>query len=180
MTPFLTFLTPSRWDRPKCREACLAQVHKASQGVRIQHLVEIDHHCEGIGAMYTRMPQFAHAIRGEYVHILADDDCLQDGAPRELQVFAEQWGYPPVIIVNVIKGALLLPIDPHGPPVEGRIDLGCVVTRADVWKQHVQDYGARYEGDYDHVSALFKAGHKFLYKPEGLFLWGDVMRGRPE
>ena len=184
MTPFVTFVTPSLWNRPNLREQCLTSVKAQRMDADIEHLVLPDYVGDGIGAMYARMPQYASAVHGEYVHILADDDVLEPGAVQELKAFADQWGYPPVIIVNALKytelGALVLPLEHHGPPVQGRIDLGCIVTRADVWKQHVKDYGQRYEGDFDHVSALWNAGHKFLYKPEGLFLRGAVMRGAGE
>jgi hypothetical protein len=184
MSPtFITFVTPS-YKRPKMLAACMASVGAQTLIHEIEHLVLPDHIGIGIEGMYAKLPQYASAVHGEYVHLLADDDVLADEhVVGEVKAFAELHGYPPVIIVEVVKhmeqGALCLPLNKFGPPVEGAIDLGCVITRNDVWKQHVGDYGKRYEGDADHLLAMWNAGHKFAYS-DVYFLEGAVMRGRPE
>lgn len=181
---FLTFITPT-FRRPQRLAACLASVGAQTLVSEIEHIVLPDHVGIGIDGMYASLPHYASAVHGEYVHILADDDVLAGPTVVEqVKRFAEQQRHPPVIVVNVVKfmeeGALLLPTALYRDvPIEGQIDLGCIITRRDVWLQHVGDYGHRYEGDADHMLAMHRAGHAFA-RAEIFFLKGAVMRGRAE
>ena len=180
MTPFLTVLTPA-YRRPKGLAACLASVQAQTLASQIQQLVIVDHVGIGIAGMYASLPDYAPAVKGQYVHILFDDDELAD--PRvvaEVCAFAEAHGHPPVIVVSAQKGGYQWPAGEPWPPQMGRIDLGCLIVRADVWKAHVQDYGKRYEGDYDFAAALFTAGHQAALFCELLFSRGAVSRGAAE
>jgi len=185
--PFLTFITPT-YRRPRRLASCLESVSSQSGVSGVEHLVLPDHVGVGIDGMYARLPRYAEAVHGEYVHVLADDDVLADcGAVEALREVARAKGMPPVLIVDVVKhmepGPLRLPLDgarvAELGPIEGRIDLGCLVVRADVWKAHVHQYGRRYAGDFDFAAALWSAGHPFTYAGV-MFLFGAVMRGRPE
>jgi hypothetical protein len=180
MQPFLTLYTPT-YRRPIALAKCLASVAAQSAVSEIEQIVIADHVGVGIDGMYQRIPQYVEAVHGQYVHLLADDDVLAGPqAVAQLKARAEAEGFPPVLIVSAIKGFLTLPLDDHGPPVCGRIDLGCLVVRQDVWKQHVGDYGKRYEGDFDMAHALWDAGHQFVYARDITFLIGAVSRGAAE
>lgn len=175
--PFLSFYTPT-YKRPQALARCQASV--GAQTLLCEQLVIRDEIGIGIAGMYAAIPLHAHGLSGQYVHLLADDDWL--AAPDvAAQVQAAVWAHhhPDVVIVRAVKAGLDLPLEPHGPPVEGRIDLACVITRRDVWLAHVHDYGQRYEGDYDHVSALWTAGRRFVYT-DILFAYGPASHGRPE
>lgn len=181
MRPFLSFYTPT-YRRPRGLIRCMASVQAQSAHARIQHLIVPDY--AGVGlvtALFEWPARYAPCLEGEYIHFLCDDDELETPTVvAELAQLAEDHGYPDVLIVQSTKGHLgTLPYEPYGPPVCGRIDLGCVVTRRDVWLQHVQDYGKRYEGDYDHVRAMWDAGRRFAYT--GLpFVRGAISQGQPE
>ena len=178
--PFVTFYTPT-FRRPRQLAACLASVAVQTVATRIEQIVIPDHVGLGVGGMFERVPLYKDAVHGEYVHFLADDDELaQPDVVERLAEFAFIEGYPAVIIVRVQKGATQLPKGQGwNPPVCGEIDLGCMVVRADVWKAHAQDYGARYEGDFDMAKALHDAGHRFVFC-DLFFLVGAVSRGTPE
>lgn len=175
--PFLSFFTPT-YRRPERLAACLESVRL--QTVPCEQLVVPDHVGVGIAGMYARVARYASALHGEYVHFLADDDTLAGphvvAAVRE---FARSHGNPEVIIVQAVKNGLLLPFEMQGPPAEGCIDLGCVITRRDVWQAHADDYGRRYEGDFDHLNAMWSAGRSFMYC-DLLFEVGPAMHGAPE
>jgi hypothetical protein len=130
--------------------------------------------------MFGAIPRYASAVHGEYVHVLADDDVLAapDVVARLLE-FAAWTHRPPLIVAQVDKGGRLYPHEPAWPPRLGAIDLGCLVTRADVWHQHVASYGRRYEGDFDFASALAASGHSAMVW-HGVLLRGAVMRGASE
>lgn len=180
VSPFLTFYTPS-YKRPRQLSACMTSVGMQTAVADIEQIIIADHVGVGVDGMFARVPAYADAVHGRYVHILADDDVLAGpSVVYDLQRIAEAENYPPVIIVSATKGHLTLPLESYGPPVCGRIDLGCLVIRADVWKQHVTDYRACYEGDFFMADALWKAGHRFVYAPELLFLRGAVSRGAAE
>lgn len=179
--PFLTFYTPT-CKRPQALARCLASVAAQTAIEDIEQVVIPDHIGLGVGGMYRRVQVYAHAVHGEYVHVLADDDVL--AAPTvvaEVREFASLSGHPEVILVKSRKGAHTYPTGAPWPPVCGWIDLGCVITRRDVWKRHVQAYGrpGRYEGDYDFASAVWAAGHRAQFC-DLLFVDGAVSHGAIE
>jgi hypothetical protein len=137
----------------------------------------------GIDGMYRAVPEHAHKLTGEYVHFLADDDYLATPYVAErVQVVAKAEGLPDVIIVQAIKNGLVLPSHTR-EPVCGQIDLGCVITRRDIWLQHVRDYSepdAKYESDFQHVHAMWRAGRRFVFATDITFELGPAMHGAPE
>lgn len=180
MSPFLTFLTPT-YRRPKGLAACLASVQAQTLVGQIQQLVIVDHVGNGIDGMFASLPAYAPAVQGQYVHLLCDDDVLAGpSVVADVRAFAGAYEYPPVILVSAQKGDSRWPAGEPWPPKLGRIDLGCLIVRADVWKAHVQDYGKRYEGDWDFAYALFLAGYDVASCCEMLFVRGGVSRGAAE
>lgn len=178
--PFLSFYTPT-YKRPTLLARCQASV--AQQTLPCEQVIIRDEIGIGIDGMYRAIPEHAHEVTGEYVHVLADDDYL--ASPEVVAMVrsvaaASDW--PDVLIVRAIKQGLDLPLDRRGPPQLGRIDLGCVITRRDVWLQHVHNYSqpeAKYESDYQHVAAMWEAGRWFVYT-DILFEYGPALHGRPE
>jgi hypothetical protein len=180
---FITFYAPT-FRRPQRREACLQSVREQTLVREIQLFGPEDLTGEGIAGMYAAIPSYAPVVKGNYVHVLADDDVLATPtAVAEVKAFAELHGYPGVIVVKVVKrhpqGGLLLPLDQSGPPFMGKIDLGCLIVRQDIWKAHCHQYGHCYEGDAVFAEALHAAGNRFVYA-DVFFLDGAVMRGQPE
>jgi hypothetical protein len=176
--PFLSFYTPT-YKRPIGLGRCLASVAMQSAVRDIEQIVIPDHLGIGIGGMYARVADYVAAVHGDYVHVLADDDVLASpDVVAAVQDFAEANSHPPIILVAVQKGALIIS-QPSWPPVEGAIDLGCLIIRADVWKAHAHDWGHRYEGDYDFAAALHRAGHAASRCPV-MFLRGGQSHGAPE
>jgi hypothetical protein len=178
MTPFITFYTPT-YKRPDLLGRCLASVEAQTAVRDIEHIVIPDHVGLGVGGMYKRVQHYAHAVHGRYVHILADDDVL--AAPtvvESVQSFAKAHGDPEMIIVKSEKPPHVYPDKAPWPPIQGHIDLGCLIARNDVWRRHVQAYGhpGRYEGDFDFADAVWAAGHKAVFC-DLLFVRGLVMRG---
>jgi hypothetical protein len=180
MQPFISFYTPA-YRRPMALAKCLASVGSQSAVDAIEQIVIPDHVGVGVDGMYGRVPCYATAVHGQYVHLLADDDVLAGPhVVAQLRERAERENFPPVLIVSAIKGHLTLPLEDHGPPICGRIDLGCLVVRRDIWQQHVSDYGKCYEGDFFMADALWKAEHRFVYARDITFLIGAVSRGAAE
>jgi hypothetical protein len=182
VTPFLSIYTPHYAKRPSGFDALRASVSAQTWAERIQHIVAVDY--AGVGlvtALFEWPATYAASVRGEYVQFICDDDVLVSPTVVEsLGLLAKAHGNPDVLIVKATKAHHgELPYEDFGPPVCGRIDLACVVTRRDVWFQHVHDYGQRYEGDFDHVKAMWDAGRRFVYT--GLrMVDGKVSRGAPE
>lgn len=185
MTPFLSFYTPT-YRRPHLLARCQASVD--AQTIPCEHIIIPDTVGIGIPGVFASVPTHAHKVTGEYVHFLTDDDYLASNTvAAQLQAIAAAHDRPDVIIVRAIKDVRIhdhwvtldLPLNREGPPMLGQIDLGCVVTRRDVWMAHVQDYGARYEGDFDHVHAMWRAGRRFVYT-DLIVLRGKAMHGNPE
>lgn len=182
MTPFLTFYTPT-YRRPRGLARCLESVRAQTVAGAVEQIVIPDHVGRGIGGMYGEVPRYVDAVHGRYVHVLADDDVLAGPtAVAALMNAAREHGDPPAFLVRARKGPLDLPLDGAAwPPVCGRVDLSCFVTRADVWRPLARAgaYGQRYEGDYDFAVALATAGVVPVYLPLP-FVVGGVSRGAPE
>lgn len=175
--PFLSLITPT-YRRPRQLAACLESVRV--QTVPCEQVVIPDHVGVGIAGMFARVARYAGALHGEYVHFLADDDRLvAPDVVAGVQAFAREQHQPAVIVVRAIKAGILLPRYPHGPPVQSEIDLGCLITRRDVWTAHADDYGRSYEGDFFFAKTLWDAGHQFSYAPI-LFEVGPALHGAPE
>jgi hypothetical protein len=180
VTPFLTLYTPT-FRRPQALAKCLVSVQRQTCVEAIEQIVVVDHVGIGVGGMFTQIPMYREAVHGEYVHILADDDVLAGpDVVERVRNEAYRHNRPEVIVVSAIKGALTLPLDRQGPPVCGRVDLGCYVIRADVWKRHCDAYGDTYEGDFAMASLLWTLQYRHVYAPEILFLVGAVSRGSAE
>lgn len=178
MTPFLSFYTPT-YKRPLGLRNCLESVARQTAVDAIEQIVIPDHLGVGIHGMYARIRLYASALHGAYAHVLADDDELSTpDVVAEVRDFAEARGYPPLILVGVQKGALVIR-EPAWPPVQGAVDLGCLILRADIWRAHAEDWGQRYEGDFDMAAALHRAGVPAMFCPV-LFLRGGQSHGRAE
>lgn len=132
--PFLTFLTPT-YQRPFGLARCLESVQQQTAVAAIEHIVFPDHIGVGIGGMFQNLPRYGEAAHGRYIHILQDDDVLATPKAVEyVQQFAERKGWPPLVLVTVLKGDVLVPAPNQlypWPPRINRIDLGCMVVRAD-------------------------------------------------
>lgn len=177
MTPFISFYTPT-FKRPQKLAACLQSVAAQTAVADIEQIVIPDHVGLGVGGMFAQVPRYRDAVHGRYVHMLCDDDVLASPTVvAEVKAFAEAHGDPPVILVKAVKAGMWWPAGDPWPPRCGAIDLGCIITRADVWKQH--DYGHRYEGDYDLMQSIADAGHQAAWCGV-LFSIGGVNRGAPE
>lgn len=192
MRPFLTIYVPyfrkvdGELARPvafaRCRDSIDAQWVPREDFIQPLFVEDAIPGGSGVGGMFAQIPNAAPVVDGDYVTLLGDDDVLADEAVvGRLYSIAESASFPDVIIVSTEKAEHgRLPYDHQGPPICGRIDLGCVVTRRDVWMQHVHDYGDIYEGDFRHLDAMWKAGRHFHYATGLLFSRGAVSRGGVE
>lgn len=179
--PFITFYTPT-YDRPHRLERCLRSVgtQRKLDMREIEHIVVPDHIGRGIGGMYQQVRHYAPLVRGEYVFFLCDDDALA----TETVVFDfKAWlgaRRPEAVIVRVQKGIHVYPnTNPPWPAQMGHFDLGNLIVRRDVWREHCHLYGDRYEGDWDFAEALRVAGVEPVVWPV-VFSVGEVLRGQGE
>jgi hypothetical protein len=179
--PLLTLIT-NAFLRPQALARNLASVGRQTRAEVVEQLVLPDHVGLGFGeAIYGRVAHYAEAVHGQYVGFLNDDDALScETAVAQFEKFVERRKYPPLVIVKVRKGEAVFPkCAPEGAPVEGDVDLGSYLLRADIWRGFVGDYGRRYQGDYDHAAALHAAGVPPAFLD---LLWAEGPQGggRPE
>lgn len=158
----------------------MASVATQTAVAQIEHVIVPDYLRQGVVVgLYGRIPWYAGALRGAYVHVLADDDVLagRDVVAR-LREAVDRLGHPPAIVVRVEKNGMAYPKDAvTEPPVRGRVDMASYVLRRDVWRQFASAYGERYAGDFDHALAMWEAG----IRPVGVdLLWarGPKSKGR--
>jgi hypothetical protein len=159
----LTVLTPT-FRRPVGLKMCQASVAGQHRTEQIQHLVVRDDVGLGVGGMYAALPQVNDLIRGAWVYVLSDDDVLI--YPRVVDLISTVELEQPdtaVIMVRMLCNGRILPWPQcwEAPPQCGGVTLSNWIVRRDA---HIATpYGARYEGDYDHVTALWSKGYKFAW-----------------
>ena len=180
--PFITFLT-NTFRRPQGLAACMSSVCRQTAVEHVEQIVLPDHlgHSPA-DAVYGRMPWYATAARGEYVHVLGDDDELADEkVVAALMKFAQKHDYPPVIVVRCKKGPDEFPkCGLAGQPQEGDVDLCSYVMRRDVFVGHACSYGRNYKCDWDGYLALKERTGDRLMPLDLLFVVGKQGGGRPE
>jgi len=178
--PFLSIYT-TYFRRPSAIGRCLMSVGAQTAVDDLEHLVVPDHAGYGVAAgLYGRLAWYQGALRGQYIHLLPDDDALAgDTVVEQVRAFAVKRGFPPVITVNVRKGTTTLPARPASPPAVGEVDLCSFIVRSDIWRRHLADFGMRFEGDGDFAVALHQAGVPFAHL-DLLFVVGPQNSGHPE
>jgi len=159
----------------------MRSVERQTLAEQVEHIIVPDYVGYGVGpGLYGRLPWYSAALRGEYIHLLCDDDELvSDQAVEYLHRFAVQHDYPAVITVTVEKNGNRYPTSPHAAPECGHVDLGSFIVRSDIWRWHRTDYLQTYEGDFHFAKALWDAGHKPKHM-DFLFLRGGANHGRGE
>jgi GT2 family glycosyltransferase len=181
---FLTIYTPT-YLRPTLLERCVASV-RAQTFQDVEHIVEYDEIGVGIAGMFAAIPAKTDCASGKYIYILQDDDILAfPDVVANLQAYATDNHMPEVIICRNRKRGMLYPSAEcwERGPVESHIDLGSYIVRMDIFRKHANDFGKRYQGDFDFINLLWQAGRKFLWWDQ-LFATEQIANvpglGRPE
>ncbi len=179
--PFLTLVTHT-YRRPQALARNMASVCRQTAVEAIEQIVLPDHlGLSPADAVYGRMPWYADAPRGRYVHVLGDDDVLaDDNSVAHLQAFVMRRGCPPCVAVLARKGPDLFPKKPLLEAVEGDVDLCCFVMRRDVYSALARSYGCNYKCDWDGFQALKAICVTPIVESGLLFALGAQGSGRPE
>lgn len=176
--PFLSVFTPT-YQRPAMLELCRKSVR--SQTARTEHVVVEDTIGVGIDGMYAAMPEHAGKPTGEYVMVLSDDNILTDEFfAAELRQIALQQDSPDVIVFKGQIDVTTQPASWGGEPRITMIDLSCFAVKREIWQRHAEDWGERYEGDFDFIHALWRAGYRFFWWDRLVFRALQISRGAPE
>jgi hypothetical protein len=180
--PFVTFLT-NTYRRPDGLLANMRSVGTQTAVAEIEQIIVPDHlgHSPA-DAVYGRMPWYATAPRGEYVHVLGDDDVLAaEDVVARLKAFVRLHHEPPAVFVRVRKGDTEYPKGGLDADLkEGDVDLCCFVMRQDVWRRLIEVYCPHYKCDWDGLLALRKVSNVQVMPCDLLFAVGKVGGGRPE
>jgi hypothetical protein len=186
--PFISFYTPT-YRRPAQLANCLESVRTQTLARDCEQVVIPDHVGLGVGGMFERVPAYAGALHGRYVHFLCDDDVLaHQQAVAQLKAVVAAEDEPDVVIVGSQKPGGMFPTRNAGPPELGGIDLGCFVVKRDLWTTYAGEYGRRYEGDFDFIDRLWQQDQalpegkraRWAWHKELHFVTGAASRGRFE
>jgi hypothetical protein len=162
--PFLEVVT-----RTYRREAMLA-VNQAvlrlqSDGDFVQTVLA-DDVGRGIGWAQEQLAEHAPRLAGRYVWILDDDDlCVHRTLVAELKAIVAEHD-PDVIMLRMDHGPLgVLPNGTWGQGVaQGHQGCSSYVVRREVFQAHAGAWrSARYESDYDFISAVWQSGPSVLW-----------------
>lgn len=179
VAPYLTIYTPT-YKRPRLLADCMASV--AMQTVPpLEHIIVADYIGIGIARMYQEIEYRANSFNGDYVYILQDDDMLKDQLVIEdfyNEVYMEQ---PPVVIARNYKGKRLLPDKGYWEqePKQNHIDLSGFIIRNDVFYDNRNNFGRRYEGDFDFIHSLW-GKYPFHWWDRAIAFSQQIGKGEPE
>lgn len=177
-TPFLSIYTPT-YKRPGLLKQCKASV--AAQVAPVEHVIAEDTVGIGIDGVYARMPDHASLVHGEYVMVLSDDNVLTDTHfASDLKEIVRHNDHPDVVVFKGEIGSSVQPIVWHDEPQIERIDLSCFAVARDVWQQHADLWGHRYEGDFDFIHGLWDLGYRFFWWDRRVFRALQISRGAAE
>lgn len=174
---FLSVYTPT-FKRPRMLAQCKQSVWHQTRPV--EHVIVPDDVGIGIDGMFADIRNHVDEVHGHYVMVLSDDNVLLDECvAEEMELACEGFDTPDVL---VFKGEIvgIMPSLWEVEPVLGRIDLSCFAVKRDVWVQHCRDWGERYEGDFDFIHALWRAGRSFAWWDRVCFKALQISRGLPE
>jgi hypothetical protein len=121
----------------------------------------VDGEGRGVGEAQAMLANYAPYLRGQYIFVLDDDDmCIRRTLVEELKAIASEHS-PDVIMVRMDHGPRgILPGDAEWqkPPVHSRIGASAYIVRRAIFQRHAAAYStARYESDFDFISAVFES-----------------------
>ncbi len=159
---FLSIITRT-YKRPVALAACLASLAEQTCQDWESHLI-VDEVGVGIEETYRLMSlRDWQEITGEYVYFLDDDNVLT-GSDVLQSIRDAAHTQPDIIIARAILGDLgLLPPRLGIPLTRGRVDLGCVVLRREIFLQAARAFAPRYDGDYDYIAAGVEAANSLVW-----------------
>ena len=161
--PFVSFVTRC-YARPVALLRCLTSISRQTDP-DYENVLIIDEEGVGVEAAngFYNLPQNKARVRGQYVHLIDDDDLICDADfVATIKDVASHNGMPEVIIIRVKHpNGVMLPDKKmwmQAEPIGGHIGGSSVVVRRDVWLDHIYKFGddAVYWGDFVFIQALFK------------------------
>jgi hypothetical protein len=178
---FLSIVTRTFYGRPLSLQRCLDSVSAQYGSSRlIQHYLAVDKERRGVEWSHTNLATIEPELTGEYVMLLDDDDYLiDDSFVWDLAQFVEE-RRPQVVMVKMeMEDGRILPIW-EVKPYLGGVAISNHITRRDVFREHVKDFGNAYEGDASYITAVWNCGHPFDWLDRVVAKVGRVSHGAGE
>jgi hypothetical protein len=177
----LSIVTRTFHGRPQGLQRCIDSVAAQYGSSRlIQHYMAVDRDKRGIGWSHTNLATIEPNLTGEYVMLLDDDDYLiDDSFVWDLARYVEERNPQVVMVKMEMEDGRILPIWEVEPHVGG-VAISNHISRRDVFREHVQDFGGEYSGDASYIEAVWKCGHPFDWWDRLVAKVGRVSHGAGE
>jgi hypothetical protein len=170
----LHIITRHLTTRPKLYAAHIAALDAQSVDDFIVTTIR-DNRGRGVAWAQTQM-KYVHAV-GEWVWVLDDDDLAAlDAVQNIITAIETNRSYDALLFQFDHNGAILPSFFDDGLPREGYVGVPSLVVKRDVWMQSRQDFGARYAGDWDWISAVL-AFWRWKFIPVCIGRVGRVSKG---
>lgn len=155
MIPLLSIVTRC-FKRPNALRVNIMSVARQTMDDWEQIFIVDD---EGNGMLHANQSLYhnRHRVKGDYVLILDDDDCLAyDEFVADLKDIALDSG-PDIIMIKMDQILRILPDNAvwEKRPLFGHIGSCCFVVERKIWQDHIELFGQPHGGDYSFISALF-------------------------
>jgi glycosyltransferase involved in cell wall biosynthesis len=168
--PFVSFVTRA-YARPAQLLRCLTSIARQSDP-DYENVIIVDE--DGVGVEVANgfydLPQNRARVRGQYVHLIDDDDIISDpDFVATIKDVASHNGMPEVIVIRVRHpNGVILPTKRmwmQSEPIGGHIGGSGVVVRRDVWLDNIHHFGDDqvYWGDFVFISELFRRYARRIY-----------------
>ncbi len=178
----LTIITRTFGGRPLGISVNRLSVSSQKYSDEIQHLIVTDDQRRGVAWAQENLRTLTPLLTGDYVMLLDDDDFLV-GVDLVKELERQVKDSPEVVIVQMNMGdGRILPGDESWgrAPVRSNIPCSSYVVRRDVWNEHVKDFSAKYDGDFDFIDAVWNCGHPFQWWKRIVSRVGRVSHGQAE
>lgn len=185
INPYLSIITRC-YLRPnglsKNKESVNALVDKNWEQIQI-----VDEEGLGLHEANKSFSYVKNMVKGKWVYLLDDDDFLTNpDMIRHIRGIEQQYN-PDVIVVRatILNGYNdnFYPAKEcwnNKKPIKYQIGGGCVIVKAEVFKQHIDKFGEPICGDFAYIDSMYQSGCKFYWHDVKMAETGKVSRGEKE
>lgn len=164
--PFLSIVTRCH-KRPQGLLRCLESIARQTDP-DYENVLIMDERGIGVIKANGLFHQHRERVRGEYVHLLDDDDVLVDTElVWRLKCIARTHNWPDVIMFRAVHpGGQIKPPDKlwGQRPVGSEIGGESYVIKREIWKRHIHVFGEHgYPGDFYFITELFNQGYSVFW-----------------
>ena len=177
--PFMSFVTRC-YKRPRKLAQCITSIISQTDK-DFEHVLIKDDVGRGLEWANKQLYEHRERVKGEYVYICDDDDQVSDiSFVAVIKEIARELA-PDVIMTKLLRRGKQYPTaETWGKdPVKGKIAVGCICAKNEIYQKHINAFGKSRAGDYYFIKNVFEEDYK-IHWLDRIVMAATVGRGRCE